>query len=558
MSTATNTPASAGDDDIHRSDVDRSDIDGTALDPAAHAFLDSLPSRLRVVRARAARTREDLPARSGCEEDTVLGEAAQRVWDAETASARALAARLRALAALIESEGGDCADDVDTLRAAMALRVTHGVAHRELLAAHRAVDQLPRTLARLEAGALPSWWFQKVLRESEDLGDESRRLLDAALTAWPADIPVERFLTLLRALVRLLAEREKKEPSAPEEALPREVELTPDGRAGTGAASLRGPIPEVLAFWKRLDETAHAIQAAQRSALREGTEIPYDLDGIASATQRPVPLDRLRYDLMLNAEFDTDGVRVPAPRFRLNVTVPVFTLLGLSDAPGMLEGTIPLPPAVAREIAGGESVWYRILTDACTGAFLPLPPDRYPPTQAMLEHLRLRSSTCAVPGCTRPVSWASEADHIEEFVHADPARGGRTELENLHLLCWQHHQAKTAGDLDPTRLPVPASGPEPGAGRGPGRTRWRIGTRGEQVIAADDIDLGTRLAVEDLDRAWRAFVDSRTAPSPPPPPTPPPPSPPRSPIPKGPPAPSEPAARGEEPGSSPYEDPPPF
>src|SRR5690606_1843194 len=280
-----------------------------------------------------------------------LGEAAQRVWDAETASARALAARLRALAALIESEGGDCADDVDTLRAAMALRVTHGVAHRELLAAHRAVDQLPRTLARLEAGALPSWWFQKVLRESEDLGDESRRLLDAALTAWPADIPVERFLTLLRALVRLLAEREK-EPSAPEEALPREVELTPDGRAGTGAASLRGPIPEVLAFWKRLDETAHAIQAAQRSALREGTEIPYDLDGIASATQRPVPLDRLRYDLMLNAEFDTDGVRVPAPRFRLNVTVPAFTLLGLSDAPGMLEGTIPLPPAVAREIAG--------------------------------------------------------------------------------------------------------------------------------------------------------------------------------------------------------------
>ena len=173
----------------------------------------------------------------------------------------------------------------------------------------------------------------------------------------------------------------------------------------------------------------------------------------------------------------------------------------------------------------------------------------------MLEHLRLRSSTCAVPGCTRPVSWASEADHIEEFVHADPARGGRTELENLHLLCWQHHQAKTAGDLDPTRLPVPVSGPEPGEGRGPGRTRWRIGTRGEQVITADDIDLGTRLAVEDLDRAWRAFVDRRTAP---PPPIPPPTSPPRSPIPKGPPAQGEPAARDEEPGSSPYEDPPPF
>ena len=44
----------------------------------------------------------------------------------------------------------------------------------------------------------------------------------------------------------------------------------------------------------------------------------------------PVPLDRLRYDLMLNAEFDTDGVRVPAPRFRLNVTVPVGVPLALA------------------------------------------------------------------------------------------------------------------------------------------------------------------------------------------------------------------------------------
>ena len=88
MSTATSMPASAGDDDI----------DGPALDPAALAFLDALPSRLRVIRARAARTREDLPARSGCEEDTLLGEAAQRVWDAEMGavhdSASGLAARM--------------------------------------------------------------------------------------------------------------------------------------------------------------------------------------------------------------------------------------------------------------------------------------------------------------------------------------------------------------------------------------------------------------------------------------------------------------------------------
>ena len=64
----------------------------------------------------------------------------------------------------------------------------------------------------------------------------------------------------------------------------------------------------------------------------------------------------------------------------------------------MLEGTIPIPPAMARELAGQSTTWYRVLTDPCTGAFLPLPAERYTPTRAMLEHLRLRSSTCAVPG----------------------------------------------------------------------------------------------------------------------------------------------------------------
>ena len=36
MSTATSTPASAGDDDIHRADVDRSALDSAALDPECH------------------------------------------------------------------------------------------------------------------------------------------------------------------------------------------------------------------------------------------------------------------------------------------------------------------------------------------------------------------------------------------------------------------------------------------------------------------------------------------------------------------------------------------
>lgn len=162
----------------------------------------------------------------------------------------------------------------------------------------------------------------------------------------------------------------------------------------------------------------------------------------------------------------------------------------------MLEGTIPIPAAMARELAGQSQTWYRVLTDACSGAFLPLPAKRYTPTRAMLEHLRLRNATCAVPGCTRSTSWASEADHIQEYDHGDPNSGGLTEIENLHLLCWQHHRAKTAGLLDPTRLPC-----TPGL---PGLTSWSIRDR-VSVIVRDNEDLATPYTVQQLMDSWTRY-----------------------------------------------------
>lgn len=488
------------DDDESTVDDENAVDDGIAVDE--RAFLDSLPRRLQIVDARSPLTRDGLPDRTECGKDPELGAAAQRVWDAEKSSARALAGRYRALAELFDCEREDDEDeeDVTTARAAIALRVTHGVARWELRSAHRAAHHLPRTFSLLEGGRFPSWWFQRMVRESEDLSEESRRQLDLAVATWSTDIPVDRFITLLGALVGLLARREEELEEAPP--LPREITIAPDTTRGAGSLVARGPIPEILAYWKRLDESARAIQAAQRKALRDDTEIPYDVDDLVTSTGRPLPLDRLRYELQLNATFDTGDVPIPGPRFRLNVTVPALTLRGASDAPGMLDGTTPIPPEMARLLAGGQETWFRVLTDPCSGAFLPLPADRYQPSQTMLEHLRLRNATCAVPGCTRPASWAAECDHLEEFDHEHPERGGRTELENLHMLCWQHHQDKTAGLLDPARIPT--------ATREPGRTRWRLGRTGDHAIVADDVDLATRIAVEELEAAWRTHLARRT------------------------------------------------
>ena len=480
----------------------------TSPDPVDDALIASLPARFRRVGARQARTRAALPDLGGCADDPALSEAAQRVWDAERATALALAAQYRALAALHEFEGeyeDACElDEVETLRAALGLRVTRSAASWRLRDAYQAVNHFPRTLESLESGSMPSAWFQKMLKTSQKLSESSRRDLDAVISTWSTEISPERFFTLLRALIDHLADRENRpDPSA---ALERTVELLPGAEAGTGTLRITGPIPEILAQWKALDESARAVQAAQRAALRDGTPIPHDPDGVVLETGRALPLTRLRYALIDTAELDVDGVAVPAERFRLNVTVPVLTLLGASDQPGMLDGVTPLPPSMARSLAGSCTVWHRVLTSASSGAFLPLPADRVTPTPAMLEHLRLRNGQCAVPGCTRPTSWASECDHIEECLRGTPGEGGATEVENLHLLCWQHHLDKTSGLLDPTRLPTQAGKP--------GRTRWTIGRHGDAVTVLDDLDHASLEMVELLTAAWTGFLRGAHAGSP--------------------------------------------
>ena len=485
------------------------DEPGRGVDSTSSLF-DSLPRRLRHVAGRSARTRESLPERGGCADDPQLSEATQRIWDAERASALALAAQYRALAALHEFEGDyeetTELDEVETLRAALGLRVTRSAASWHLRDAHQAVHQFPLALADLETGAMPAAWFQRMLKVSRKLSDSSRRDLDSVISTWSTDISPERFFTLLNALVEHLLDRECR-PDL-DLALESRVELLPSTESGMGILQITGPIPAILSRWKSLDESARAVQAAQRAALRDGTPIPHDPDGTVLASGRALPLARLRFLLMETAELDVDGVAVPAERFRLNVTVPALTLLGATDEPGVLDGMTPLPPSLARSLAGQIDVWYRVLTAPSGGVFLPLPADRVTPTPAMLEHLRLRNGQCAVPGCTHPTSWASECDHIEECLRGTPDAGGPTSIENLHLLCWQHHLDKTGGLLDPIREPTPTTEP--------GRTRWKIGRDGDEVTVIDDIDHASLRMVDVLTAAWIAHLRGRPAGEPPP------------------------------------------
>ena len=100
-------------------------------------------------------------------------------------------------------------------------------------------------------------------------------------------------------------------------------------------------------------------------------------------------------------------------------------------------GAMPVPVSVVQEILD-DAFLVALFHDGTdvrsvvrTGRHIPL---------AIRDALRVRDDfTCSVPGCHRRARL--------EFDHTLPyARGGPTRYANLGLLCWHHHQEKTADD----------------------------------------------------------------------------------------------------------------
>ncbi|GAC55090.1 HNH endonuclease signature motif containing protein [Gordonia amicalis] len=73
------------------------------------------------------------------------------------------------------------------------------------------------------------------------------------------------------------------------------------------------------------------------------------------------------------------------------------------------------------------------------------PSDPYRPTTACADFVRIRDGYCAEPGCERS-SFSCDLDHVTEFDHQRPTRGGLTSSENLNAKCRFGHLHKTFGD----------------------------------------------------------------------------------------------------------------
>jgi Domain of unknown function (DUF222)/HNH endonuclease len=147
-----------------------------------------------------------------------------------------------------------------------------------------------------------------------------------------------------------------------------------------------------------------------------------------------------------------DLSRIPAPKADVLVTVPVFSLLGLTDEPADLDGYGPIPASMARRlVADGASSFYRVLVDPRDGAPLEIGRTSYRLPESMKRWIRMRDGRCTFPGCNNHTQ-DNETDHLTAWQH-----GGTTGISNLGQLCPKHHRLKHASAWTPT----PATKNEP-------------------------------------------------------------------------------------------------
>ncbi|WP_416377106.1 DUF222 domain-containing protein [Arthrobacter sp. CDRTa11] len=347
---------------------------------------------------------------------------------------------------------------------ACVLTISEGTASAFLVQSRQLSTELPRTLTALQAGAL-SWQHARILcDETTGLGPAGAAALEthfldpdaakASRACLAGDLTPSRF----RARARTW--RERHHPVSIETrhtkcVLDRRVEYTPD-RDGMAWLSAYLPADQAAAIWEHTTTTARSLQSPTEprtlTQLRADT-LAHTLLGGGTSNPGSISNESTGGAKCLA---DPGGERtagqVPPPRAQVLVTVPVFSLLGLTDEPATLDGHGPIPASMARNlIANGAGSFHRVLTDPRDGAPLEIGRTSYRLTTAMRRWLRLRDAKCPFPGCNNH-SLDNEADHLLAW-----ADGGTTGISNLGQPCRKHHHLKHHSAWQPT----PASKNEP-------------------------------------------------------------------------------------------------
>ncbi|WP_323961233.1 DUF222 domain-containing protein [Arthrobacter sp. JZ12] len=389
-----------------------------------HASVYSLVSRLQGARSQESRSSRRLP-------DTLnLLRAAERL------AAWAAAQRTRLVAevyGLGNAANHSWSGEGDSLRfteaateTAALLKLSEGAATRLVSESLSLTGHLQKTLTALEDGRICAGRTSVIVEQARTLPEEALPAFEREILESAPQLNRPKLAARCRRL------REKLHPDTlsarrAQAFSDRRVVLEP---AQDGMAWLSGYLPaeQAVAIFTSVDAAARNLRGGDESRT----------------------LAQLRADVFADTLLGSPSGGASGSTAKVLVTVPVFSLMGLTDEPAELEGYGPIPADVARELAANAPSFMRLLTHPYSGAVLRLDRTRYRPSEDLRTWVKVRDKTCSFYGCNRPAS-RCEIDHVIAW-----SEDGRTCEDNLYPLCKRHHMLKHQSGWTPD--PNPSGG----------------------------------------------------------------------------------------------------
>ncbi|THJ67745.1 DUF222 domain-containing protein [Arthrobacter echini] len=316
---------------------------------------------------------------------------------------------------------------------AALLKLSEGAAARVVTESLTLTGELTNTLAALEQGTICASRASVVVEQSRTLPDDAVHAFESEILQVAGDLNRPKLTARCRRLREklhpetLVARRVRAESD-------RCVVFEPD-RDGMAWLSAYLPAEQALTIHTSVDAVARSLRAPDE----------------------PRTLAQLRADVLADmllaprSSAHSEGSSAEqvsrSQSAKIIVTVPVFSLMGLTDEPAELEGYGPIPADAARKLAADATSWLRLLTHPYTGAVLGLDRTRYRPSEDLRTWVQVRERTCSFYGCSRPAS-RCDLDHLLAW-----ADDGSTRAENLYPACKRHHMLKHQTDWTPTPDP---------------------------------------------------------------------------------------------------------
>ncbi|CAN7151209.1 DUF222 domain-containing protein [Pseudarthrobacter oxydans] len=313
-----------------------------------------------------------------------------------------------------------------------------------LAESHALATALPRTLAALGSGTISWQHAREMVNQTVGLDRAGAAALEAHFldpdTPRPAGAATIGEMPAYRFKAKARTWRERHHPESLEKrhtkaAADRRVEYRPD-QDGMAWLSACLPADQAMAGWNRLN----ALSRAAQGPTEPRTLTQLSADHFAQAILTSGTNASIGDGAGIGTDLTPSSIRA-----QVLVTVPVVSLMGVTDEPAMLDGYGPIPASMARDlVANGADSFYRVLVDPRDGAPLEIGRSSYRVTKAMRNWLRLRDGQCPFPGCSNP-SLDNEADHLLAWHH-----GGTTGISNLGQPCPKHHKLRHTSGWTPT------------------------------------------------------------------------------------------------------------